>query len=110
MSGTTDGKFFSIAQAGGMTDVPAHILRYWEREFSYLKPLRDQKGRRIYTAGDIEKIRQIRKLVYLDGFRIQGAKKKLREKKRERKASVAETAAFLRQVVKEIEGITKCLQ
>ncbi len=109
MSGTDD-KFYTIAQAGELTEVPCHILRYWERQFSSLKPMRDQKGRRIYAARDLAKIRQIRQLVYQDGFKIRGAKRKLREHKRERKAAAGEMAGWMRALAKEIEGIAKCLQ
>ena len=105
-----EGKFFYIGEVSKVTGIPSHILRYWEKEFSFLKPMRDHKGHRIYTQKEIGKINQIKTLVYSEGYKIQGVKKKLRVQKKTRKNSTQEKLKFLKQISKELKGCEKCLQ
>ncbi len=103
-----DGKFYYIGEASKMLEVPQHIIRFWEKEFSFISPLRDQRGHRIYTREDIEKINRIKLLVYNDGYRIRGAKKRLREK------TSANPCKYFKKtfhdILREIQEIKKCLQ
>jgi DNA-binding transcriptional MerR regulator len=55
--------------------VEAHVLRFWETEFPALSPLKGRNGQRLYRPGDIELILEIRKLLYEDGYKIEGARK-----------------------------------
>ncbi len=100
------GKFYYIKEVSKLLDIPAHILRYWEKELNF-KIMRDQKGNRIYTEEDIEKFKSIKKLIYEDGFKIKGVKKKLREKELENKK---EYVKLLKKVLKKIKELKKCLQ
>ena len=63
-----------------MCDLKPHVLRYWEQEFTQLKPTTRRGNRRYYQQADILLIRKIRELLYFDGFTIQGAKGKLSDR------------------------------
>ena len=54
-----------------------HVLRYWEQEFSALKPIKRRGNRRYYKRKDVEVVREIRELLYLRGFTIEGARQQL---------------------------------
>lgn len=99
-------KFYYIREVSKLLDIPAHILRYWEKELNF-KIMRDQKGNRIYTQDDIEMLKDIKNMIYKDGMKIKGVKKKLREKKLENKK---EYVKLLKKLLKKIEEIKKCLQ
>lgn len=101
-------RFYHIGELGKIVEVPPHILRYWEKEFYSLKPLRDKKGNRLYTKQDIEKIRRIKFLIYNKGYRIKGAKKELRGL--DKKKDLQSNRRFLKIILKEIQELKKCLQ
>ncbi|HDD64868.1 MAG TPA: MerR family transcriptional regulator [Firmicutes bacterium] len=105
----SEDKFYYIGEVSEIVGVPSHIIRYWEKEFSFLKPLRDQRGHRIYTEKEIEKIKRIKNLIYGEGYRIRGAKKKLKEKLR-KSIEVEESLKFLKKLLKELKEMEKCLQ
>ncbi len=104
----TEDRFYYIGEASSMLEVPAHIIRFWEKEFSVISPMRDQRGHRIYRKEDIEKLQKIKLLVYSDGYRIKGAKKKLREKSPAGEAKCGKK--IFHDFLKEIQEIKKCLQ
>jgi DNA-binding transcriptional MerR regulator len=70
--------YYSIREVAGYTGVKAHVLRYWEQEFPTLRPKKNRAGNRSYRPRDIEEILKIRKLLYEDGFKIDGARKLLK--------------------------------
>ncbi|MCM8805058.1 MAG: MerR family transcriptional regulator [Candidatus Omnitrophica bacterium] len=100
------GKFYYIRDVSKILDIPSHILRYWEKELN-LKILRDQKGNRIYTEREVEKLKNIKFLIYNEGFKIKGVKRKLRGKELEKEK---EYVKLLKKVLKKIKEIKKCLQ
>jgi len=63
-----------------LCDLKPHVLRYWEQEFSQLKPVTRRGNRRYYQQEEVLLIRKIRELLYFDGFTIQGAKSKLSDR------------------------------
>ncbi|MGD9108900.1 MAG: MerR family transcriptional regulator [Gammaproteobacteria bacterium] len=71
-------RFFSIREAAKLCGVKPHVLRYWEAEFKKLKPTKGNGGHRHYTHKDIELVREIRRLLYDQGFTIAGAKQQLK--------------------------------
>lgn len=77
MQDLTD-KYYNIQQASEIIGVKPHVLRFWESEFSELKPKKSQTGRRIYQKRDIAIIFKIKQLLYDEGFTIQGAKQKIK--------------------------------
>ena len=66
-----------------MADVKPHVLRYWETEFSALRPKKNRAGNRTYRDRDVRLVLLIRQLLYDDGYTIKGARKKLNEKRAE---------------------------
>jgi DNA-binding transcriptional MerR regulator len=71
-------EYFSIGETSRITGVKPYILRYWEREFALLRPLRRTSGHRKFTRRDLENIQRIRELLYDRRFTVEGAKKFLR--------------------------------
>ena len=72
-----DKRYFSISETARLCGVKAYILRFWEQEFSQLKPDKRRGNRRYYQYQDLLLVRQIRKLLYEDGFTIDGARAQL---------------------------------
>jgi len=70
-------RYFTIGEVSDLCAVKPHVLRYWEQEFPQLKPLKRRGNRRYYQRHDVLLIRQIRGLLYDDGFTIGGAKQQL---------------------------------
>ncbi len=71
--------FRTIREVAEAIDVPQHVLRFWETKFSQIKPLKRGGGRRYYRPEDVELLRQIRSLLYREGYTIRGVQKLLRE-------------------------------
>ena len=82
MAELPDKLYYSIREVAEHTGVEAHVLRYWESEFPMLKPKRARSGARNYRKKDIELIESIRTLLHDEGYRIEGARKLLRERQR----------------------------
>jgi DNA-binding transcriptional MerR regulator len=75
-----DGKlYYSISEVCRMTGLEAHVLRYWETEFSQMRPRKNRAGNRAYRTREIEYIRYIQHLLHEEKYTLQGAKKKLAE-------------------------------
>ena len=71
-------KYYRINEVSEMLDVAQSTLRYWEQEFSQLKPTRNAKGTRYYSPKDIDIIKQIRFLVHDKGLKIEAAAKQMK--------------------------------
>jgi DNA-binding transcriptional MerR regulator len=72
-----DRLYFRIGDACELIGIKAHVLRYWESEFSMLKPIKDKAGRRLYRRQDLETAIEIKRLLYEKGYTIDGARKLL---------------------------------
>ena len=70
-------RYFTIGEVSDLCAVKPHVLRYWEQEFPQLKPVKRRGNRRYYQRHDVVLIRQIRNLLYVEGFTISGARNKL---------------------------------
>ena len=79
MSEKDEGAYRTISEAGSETDLPAHVLRFWESRFSQLRPLKRAGGRRLYRPQDITLILGLKHLLYEEGYTIKGAQKYLKE-------------------------------
>jgi len=73
----TENNFFTIGDVSEKTGVKPYILRYWEKEFPFLQPIKNRVGHRLYTKRDVYIIHNIKKLLYERGYSIAGAKKVL---------------------------------
>jgi DNA-binding transcriptional MerR regulator len=72
-------RYFTIGEVGDLCAVKPHVLRYWEQEFTQLRPMKRRGNRRYYQHHEVLMIRRIRDLLYDQGFTISGARNKLQE-------------------------------
>ena len=72
-------RYFTIGEVGQLCGVKPHVLRYWEQEFTQLRPMKRRGNRRYYQRHEVLMIRRIRELLYDRGFTINGARAKLQE-------------------------------
>jgi DNA-binding transcriptional MerR regulator len=70
-------RYFTIGEVSELCGVKPHVLRYWEQEFTQLKPVKRRGNRRYYQHHEVLLIRRIRELLYQQGFTISGARNKL---------------------------------
>jgi DNA-binding transcriptional MerR regulator len=101
-------RYFTIGEVSDLCDVKPHVLRYWEQEFPQLKPVKRRGNRRYYQRQDVLIIRQIRSLLYQDGFTIGGARQKLTGE--EAKTDVSQSQQIIKQLRIELEEVAKILR
>ncbi len=70
-------RYFTIGEVSELCAVKPHVLRYWEQEFSQLNPVKRRGNRRYYQRHEVQLIRRIRTLLYIEGFTISGAKNQI---------------------------------
>src|SRR3974390_1363266 len=70
-------RYFTIGEVSELCGVKPHVLRYWEQEFTQLKPVKRRGNRRYYQHHEVLLIRRIRQLLYEEGFTISGARSRL---------------------------------
>lgn len=101
-------RYFTIGEVSELCAVKPHVLRYWEQEFPQLKPVKRRGNRRYYQRQDVLIIRQIRSLLYEEGFTIGGARQKLTGD--EAKTDVSQSQQIIRQLRLELEDLLKVLR
>ena len=77
-------RFFKIGEVSRIVGVPTHVLRYWEREFSIVRPHRAPSKQRVYRRSDVERLLQIKRLLHQEKYTIAGARKRLHASRVER--------------------------
>ncbi|MDR1854509.1 MAG: MerR family transcriptional regulator [Azoarcus sp.] len=100
-------RYFSIGEVSELCGVKAHVLRYWEQEFSQLKPVKRSGNRRYYQHHEVLLVRKIRHLLYDEGFTISGARNRLDEaaiQDQENAIAAEEARALLAELRVEVEG------
>jgi DNA-binding transcriptional MerR regulator len=104
-------RYFTIGEVSELCGVKPHVLRYWEQEFTQLKPVKRRGNRRYYQHHEVLLIRRIRELLYEQGFTISGARNRLDETMRERGSSkmtdvqVAPGPADLQRIRRELTSV-----
>ena len=101
-------RYFTIGEVSELCQVKPHVLRYWEQEFPQLKPIKRRGNRRYYQRQDVILIRQIRSLLYEEGFTIGGARQKLTGE--EAREDVSQSQQIIRQVRMELEQVLNVLK
>ena len=110
-----DRLYCKIGEVASLLDVKPYVLRYWESEFSVIKPAKTRSQHRMYRQRDIAVLREIKRLLYEERLTIEGAKKRLMSKVRSRKSMAvgssreAKLRAVLNHVKKEIESLHRKL-
>ncbi len=74
-----DRMYFRIGDVAEIAGVQPYVLRFWEKEFDFLAPIKNAAGQRLYRKGDVESVLLIKKLLYLERYSIEGAKKRIKE-------------------------------
>ncbi|MDD5208921.1 MAG: MerR family transcriptional regulator [Elusimicrobiales bacterium] len=109
----TEKTYFTMAEVSRKAQVPEYTVRYWEQKFRLLRPLRLASGHRRYTRADIDTLLEIKDLVFIKGYSLDGARKALAAKKRQKRSvkAVAATATakhdLLEEVRKELQQLIK---
>ena len=101
-------RYFTIGEVSELCGVKPHVLRYWEQEFTQLKPVKRRGNRRYYQRHDVLIIRQIRSLLYEEGFTIGGARQRLMGD--EARSDTTQSQQIIRQVRAELEDVLKLLR
>ena len=101
-----DKLYFTIGEVGRLCDLKPHVLRYWEQEFPQLSPSKRRGNRRYYQRKDVVLVRQIRQLLYEQGYTIEGARQQISNVKETDK----ETAAPLDRVTVNLENAISNLE
>src|ERR1700693_4041940 len=104
-------RYFTIGEVSELCGVKPHVLRYWEQEFTQLKPVKRRGNRRYYQHHEVLLIRRIRDLLYEQGFTISGARNRLDEIVTEpAKTSRGAAGANLAALRKEIKSVLDLLR
>jgi DNA-binding transcriptional MerR regulator len=105
-------RYFTIGEVSDLCGVKPHVLRYWEQEFTQLKPVKRRGNRRYYQHHEVLLIRRIRELLYEQGFTISGARNRLsdaRDNALDPDAAVRLTGAELQALRTELKSISDLL-
>jgi DNA-binding transcriptional MerR regulator len=85
--------YYSISEVAKMAGVKPHVLRYWEAEFPTLRPKKNRAGNRSYRQRDIDELKAIKRLLYEEGYKIDGARRILADRKTREEAVGPEVPA-----------------
>ena len=108
-------RYFTIGEVSKLCDVKPHVLRYWEQEFEQLKPVKRKGNRRYYQRHEVKLIRQIRRLLYAEGFTISGARVRLEQFSNEGDSAPAllsntqDTSKMVEQLIAELMEVQEIL-
>lgn len=102
-------RYFTIGEVSELCSVKPHVLRYWEQEFPQLKPVKRRGNRRYYQRADVETIRQIRSLLYDQGYTIGGARQRMEDGPEEEVAVQNNGEDVLKQTIQDLEEVLKTL-
>ena len=99
-------RYFTIGEVGELCAVKPHVLRYWEAEFPQLKPVKRRGNRRYYQRQDVLLIRQIKSLLYEQGYTIGGARQKMTSGLENMSASTV-SSGEIKSLIRELEEVIK---
>ena len=108
-----DKLYFRIGEVSRLCGLPSYVLRFWETEFTQLKPSKSGTGQRMYRKVDVENVLRVKKLLYDQGFTIAGARQQLRAETKRKQSPLPFTVPVtgrselkqVRQGLREILGI-----
>ncbi|HMS26845.1 MAG TPA: MerR family transcriptional regulator [Burkholderiaceae bacterium] len=100
-------RYFTIGEVADLCAIKPHVLRYWEQEFTQLKPMKRSGNRRYYQRHEVQMIRRIRDLLYEQGFTINGARNKLQEMMHSLRTQNQNDSNSLREVGVQVKGFNQ---
>jgi DNA-binding transcriptional MerR regulator len=98
-----DKLFYKIGEVSRIAGVEPYVLRYWESEFSFLRPRKNKSGQRVYTRKDLDLVLRVRKLLYEDRYTIEGVRKKFGESETPRQAQNLAVQSSSKEVIEKIK-------
>ena len=101
-------RYFTIGEVSDLCQVKPHVLRYWEQEFPNLKPVKRRGNRRYYQRHDVLMVRQIRGLLYEQGYTIGGARQRLDGEGAKQESTMS--SQIVKQVRMELEEVLQLLR
>jgi DNA-binding transcriptional MerR regulator len=106
---TIPGKrYFTIGEVSELCAVKPHVLRYWEQEFPQLKPVKRRGNRRYYQRDDVLTIRQIRGLLYEEGYTIGGARQRMTDESG-KGSPTGDLQMVIKETIEDLEDVLKVL-
>lgn len=102
-------RYFTIGEVGQLCAVKPHVLRYWEQEFPQLQPVKRRGNRRYYQRHEVELIRTIRRLLYIEGYTISGACNQLAAESNSGNGDTGLSETDIQKLVSELEQISSLL-
>src|SRR5690349_15296189 len=109
-----DKQYFRIGEVAALAQVATSVLRFWETQFTQLRPDKSRSGQRLYARRDVKRVLQIRDLLYERGFTIPGARRALRARGDEAsgapEAASARLQALHRNIRKDVEELLRALE
>lgn len=104
-------RYFTIGEVSELCAVKPHVLRYWEQEFPQLKPVKRRGNRRYYQRDDVLTIRQIRDLLYDQGYTIGGARQRMTDEGGKSGSSLSvDLPSVIQETIEELEDVLKVLE
>ncbi len=110
-----DKLYFKIGEASRIVGVEPYVLRFWETEFEVLKPGKAPSRHRLYKKRDLELLLEIKRLLYAEGYTIEGARKRLKDNRRENRRQLklpladAKYRSALQRIKKDLQSLQKML-
>jgi DNA-binding transcriptional MerR regulator len=95
-----DKIYFRIGEVAGLLEVETYVLRYWESEFTMIKPVRTASNQRLFRQQDLETFMEIKRLLYDEKFTIAGAQKKISSRSKSSEAATQEKSEELLDFIK----------
>ena len=110
-----DRMYFRIGDVASLVGVKPYVLRYWETEFPMITPQKSNTGQRVYRRADVETVLVIKHLLYDQRYSIEGARRKIRELRKEGdlkivKQEMVQKPGFSEQKIKEVRGLVRDLR
>ena len=99
----TEKLYYSIREVSQFTELEQYVLRFWEKEFPQLRPKKNRAGNRTYQDKDIKLILEIKRLLYAEGYTIEGARRRLRRRKHKK----GESGELIQEIKAELEELLK---
>lgn len=110
LSPIPDKLYFSISEVGQLCDLKPHVLRYWEQEFSQLSPSKRRGNRRYYQRKDVLLVRQIKHVLYQQGYTIDGARQHLAGTESQQIQKMQHAHACLQSAIIQLEKVVTELE
>ena len=104
-----DKAFYKIGEVSTITKLPASVLRFWESEFSFLRPRKSQGRHRVYDKQTIEVVLEIKRMLYEEGYTITGLKRNWRRRQGRGLANASTPGGQVQQIKEELRDILAIL-